>query len=228
MNTTSSPHYLNHRDRLRKKFLEQGITCLYPYEIIELFLTFVIPQKDVKPAAKMAIEKFKTIKGFLEADEEELQNIPYFKEKAIALRKFIREISILYHKELAEDTSVQYSRKEFVEYCIKKIGNLKEEEFWLFTVNSRQQIIKEHLISRGLTDKAPVYPKKILELALADKAYSILITHNHPNGDLTPSDYDITVTKALNIPAQVLGLHIIDHIIVSSTSYLSMRDEKLI
>ena len=115
-----------------------------------------------------------------------------------------------------------------INYCIKKLGSLKEEEFWIFTIDSKQQIIREHLISKGLTDRTPVYPKRILEIALKDKAYSILVTHNHPNGNPKPSDYDITVTKALEIPAQVLGIIIIDHIIVSSNNYLSMKDEKLI
>ncbi len=223
-----SSHHIHHRSRLRKRFLEIGIDGLLPHEIIELFLTFVVPQKDVKKEAHQIIEKFGSVKGFFEASDEELSKIKFFKEKGITLRKFIKEFSILYHKQVAESTSLSYSKKELIDYCIKKLGNLREEEFWLFTVNSKQQIIKEHLISKGLSDKTPVYPKRILELALNDKAHSILITHNHPNGNLKPSDYDITVTKALDIPAQVLGLNIIDHIIVSSNSYLSMLDEKLI
>lgn len=223
-----SSHHIHHRSRLRKRFLEIGIDGLLPHEIIELFLTFVVPQKDVKKEAHQIIEKFGSVKGFFEASDEELSKIKFFKEKGITLRKFIKEFSILYHKQVAESTSLSYSKKELIDYCIKKLGNLREEEFWLFTINSKQQIIKEHLISKGLSDKTPVYPKRILELALNDKAHSILITHNHPNGNLKPSDYDITVTKALDIPAQVLGLNIIDHIIVSSNSYLSMLDEKLI
>ncbi len=228
MENQSLSHQLGHRKRLRKRFLEVGIDGLLPHEIIELFLTFVIPQKDVKNEAHQIIDKFGSIQGFFEASEEELSEIKFFKEKAISLRKFIKEISILYHKQIAANISLSYSKKELIDYCIKKIGNLKEEEFWLFTINSKQQIIKEHLISKGLEDKAPVYPKRILELALADKAHSILITHNHPNGNTIPSDYDITITKALDIPAQVLGLNIFDHIIISSNNYLSMREQKII
>ena len=227
MNNLSS-HNLNHRKRLRKRFLDLGIEGLLPHEVIELFLTFVIPQKDVKKEAHQIIEKFGSVKGFFEASDEELSEIKFFKEKAVTLRKFISEFLILYHKQIAESTSLSFSKKELIDYCIKKLGNLKEEEFWLFTINSKQQIIREHLISKGLSDKTPVYPKRILELALYDKAHSILITHNHPNGNPKPSDYDITVTKALDIPAQVLGLKIIDHIIVSYNNYLSMKDEKLI
>jgi DNA repair protein RadC len=221
-------NHQDHRKRLRKRFLELGINGLLPHEVIELFLTFVVPQQDVKEEAHQIIKKFGSVKGFFEASDEELSEIKFFKEKAISLRKFIREVSLLYHKQIAEETLISYSKKELIDYCIKKLGNLKEEEFWIFTIDSKQQIIKEHLISKGLTDKTPVYPKRILELALNDKAHSILITHNHPNGNNKPSDYDITVTKALDIPAQVLGIIIIDHIIVSSKNYLSMKEEHLI
>ena len=228
MENTNKSHHQNHRKRLKQRFLELGIEGLLPHEVIELFLTFAIPQKDVKNEAHEIIGKFGSVKGFFEASDEELSEIKFFKENAASLRKFIREVSLLYHKQIAESTSLSFSKKELIDYCIKKLGNFKEEEFWLFTINSKQQIIKEHLISKGLTDKTPVYPKRILELALADKAHSILLTHNHPNGNTQPSDYDITLTKALDIPAQVLGLSIIDHIIVSSNSYLSMKEEKLI
>ncbi|MCX8106737.1 MAG: DNA repair protein RadC [Ignavibacterium album] len=221
-------YYNNHRGRLRKRFLEFGISSLLPHEVIELFLTFVIPQRDVKKEAHQIIEKFGSVKNFFEASDEELSEIKFFKEKALTLRKFIIEFSNLYHKQIAESASLSYSKKELIDYCIRKLGNLKEEEFWLFTINSKNQIINEHLISKGVSDKTPVYPKRILELALNDKANSILVTHNHPNGNPNPSDYDITVTKALDIPAQVLGLKIIDHIIVSYDSYFSMRDKNLI
>lgn len=228
MKNKEADYHTDHRKRLRKRFLVHGLNGLLQHEVIELFLSFVIPQKDVKKEAHQIINKFGSVKGFFEASDEELSEIKFFKEKAISLRIFIKEVSLLYHKQIAESISLTYSKKELIDYCIKKLGSLKEEEFWLFTINTKQQIIKEHLISKGLSDKAPVYPKRILELALNDKAHSILITHNHPNGNPNPSDYDIAVTKALDIPAQVLGLNIIDHIIVCSDNYLSMRDEKLL
>jgi DNA repair protein RadC len=222
------PYHIEHRKRLRKRFLDNGISGLLPHEVLELFLTFVVPQKDVKKEAHQIIERFGSIKGFFDAKDEELSEIKFFKEKAITLRKFIKEISLLYYKQIVESTSVSYSSKDLTDYCIKKIGNLSHEEFWLFTLDSNRRIIKEHLISKGVTDKSAVYPKQILELAINDKAYSIILTHNHPNGNTTPSDYDITVTKALEIPAKVIGLNIVDHIIVSSNGFLSMREEKLI
>ncbi len=222
------PHYLNHRNRLRKRFLEQGINSLQDYEIVELFLTFVIPQKDVKQEAKEIINRFGSIKGFFEADEKELKKTKFFKDKAITLRRFIKEISILYHKQLAEEIPLIQSREELVKYSTKKLGFREEEEFWMITLDSKYSIIKENLISSGLTDKAPVYPRKIIEQAVQQKAHAILLVHNHPNGNVQASEQDITITKAINIPAKVLNIKIYDHIIVAGNDYFSFKEEGLL
>jgi len=224
----SEPHYLDHRARLRNRFLEQGINSLQPYEIIELFLTFVIPQKDVKLAAKQAIERFGTIKGFFDADEKELSQIPYFKDKALTLRLFIKEVALLYQKQQAEQIPVSQSKDEFMKYCREKLGYKKEEEFWMLSLDSRNVIIKENLISKGLTDKTPVYPRQVIETAMKNGAHSILLLHNHTNGNPQASEQDITITKAIDIPARLLNISIYDHIIIAGVNYFSFRENKII
>lgn len=227
-NKISKPHYLEHRTRLRNRFLEQGINSLQPYEIIELFLTFVIPQKDVKQAAKQAIEKFGTIKGVFDADEKELSQIPYFKDKALTLRLFIKEVALLYQKQQAELIPVSQSKDDLIKYGRNKLGFKKDEEFWMISLDSRHAIIKENLISKGLTDKAPVYPRQVLETAMKNGASSILLLHNHPNGNPQASEQDITITKAIDIPARVLNISIYDHIIVAGENYFSFREQRII
>ena len=227
-NNTNIPHYINHRSRLRDRFIRQGISSLQPYEIIELFLTFVIPQKDVKPAAKHAIEKFGTIKGFFDADEKELSQIPFFKDKAFALRKFIIEVSLLYQKQQAEQLPVTLSGEELIKYCKAKLGFSKNEEFWIISLDSKNVIIQEDRISQGLPDKTPVYPKQIIEKAMKNGASSILLLHNHPNGNPQPSEQDITITKAIEIPARVLNISIYDHLIVAANQHFSFKHNKLI
>ena len=159
---TNKPHYIDHRSRLRDRFILQGISGLQPYEIIELFLTFVIPQKDVKPAAKEAIAKFGSVKGFFDADKKELSQIPFFKDKALALREFIKEVSLLYQQQQVEQLSVSKSKDELISYCKAKLGFQLNEEFWIISLDSKRAIIKENLISKGLTDKTPVYPKQVI------------------------------------------------------------------
>ena len=222
------PHYLDHRSRLRNRFLKQGISGLQPYEIIELFLTFVVPQKDVKPAAKEAINKFGSIKGFFDADEQELSQIPFFKEKALALRKFIKEISLLYYKQQAEQLPVTQSKEDLINYCKAKLGFLPNEEFWMISLDSKKAIVKEDLISKGLTDKTPVYPKQVIEKAMKNGASSILLLHNHPNGNPQASQQDITITKAIDIPARVLNISIYDHIIIAQDKHFSFKENKLV
>ncbi|HPF52822.1 MAG TPA: DNA repair protein RadC [Draconibacterium sp.] len=222
------PHYLDHRSRLRDRFIQQGISGLQPYEIIELFLTFVIPQKDVKPAAKEAIDKFGSVKGFFDADEKELSQIPFFKDKALALRKFIKEVSLLYYKQQAEQLPVTQSKEQLIGYCKAKLGFQPNEEFWMISLDSKQAIIKENLISKGLSDKTLVYPKQVIEKAIKNGASSILLLHNHPNGNPQASEQDITITKAIEIPARVLNISIYDHIIVAEDKYFSFKENKLI
>lgn len=227
-NKIDKPHYLDHRSRLRDRFLQQGISGLQPYEIIELFLTFVIPQKDVKPAAKEAIDKFGSVKGFFDADEKELSQIPFFKDKALALRKFIKEVSLLYYKQQAEQLPVTQSKEELIIYCKAKLGFLPNEEFWMISLDSKYAIIKENLISKGLSDKTPVYPKQVIEKAMKNGARSLLLLHNHPNGNPQASEQDITITKAIEIPARVLNISIHDHIIVAEDKYFSFKENKLL
>ena len=227
-NNTDKPHYIDHRSRLRDRFIHQGINGLQPYEIIELFLTFVIPQKDVKPAAKEAIDKFGTIKGFFDADEKELSQIPFFKDKALALRKFIKEISLLYYKQQAEQIPITQSKEELINYCKAKLGFQPNEEFWIISLDSKNAIIKENLISKGLSDKTPVYPKQVIEKAMKNGASSILLLHNHPNGNPQASEQDITITKAIEIPARVLNISIYDHIIVAEDKHFSFKENKLL
>ncbi len=225
---TDKLHYLDHRSRLRDRFIQQGISGLQPYEIIELFLTFVIPQKDVKPAAKAAIDKFGSVKGFFDADEKELSQIPFFKDKALALRKFIKEVSLLYYKQQAEQLPVTQSKEELISYCKAKLGFQPNEEFWMISLDSKQAIIKENLISKGLSDKTPVYPKQVIEKAMKNGASSLLLLHNHPNGNPQASEQDITITKAIEIPARVLNISIYDHIIVAEDKYFSFKENKLL
>lgn len=116
----SKPHYIDHRKRLRNRFMQQGLENLYDYEVIEILLTFAIPQRDVKEIAKDLLEKFGSLKGIFEADEEELKTIPYVKDKAVELIKFIREVSILYMKQKSMEVPVDFSNERLIKYCIEK------------------------------------------------------------------------------------------------------------
>jgi len=201
---------------------------LAPYEVIELLLTFTVPQRDIKPLAKKLLKHFGSISAILDASPEELSSFPYIKEKSIALFKFIKQLALLYYKEKTTNIPLSLNFHQWVNYCIEKFGMDKEENFYVYYLDSKFSLIKEVLLTKGIIDRAVVYPRQIMELALKYKSYSILLAHNHPNGNTSPSEDDITLTKALRFTADILGIILYDHIIVSEKGYFSFRKEGII
>ena len=222
------PHYLGHRKRLRSRFMENGIESLANYEVIEILLTFSIPQRDVKPIAKELIARFGSLKGIFEASPDELMQVPYVKDKTVELIQFIREVSVLYTKQISQEVPVNFSDEDLVQYCVKKIGDKKDEEFWVICLDSRYKMVNDECVSEGTIDKAAVYPRKVMEIAIKNKAYALVFTHNHPNQNVEPSEHDITLTKALILAAKTLGITVYDHLIVSKNSCYSFRKQGLI
>lgn len=232
---TKKPHYLGHRKRLRERYEKIGLESLQDYEIIELLLTFSLPRRDTKPIAKELINKFGSIRGIFDASPAELKSIPYIKDKTVALITFIKEISALYHKQKVQELPVSMNLQELANYCIEKFGNNKDEEFHVIYLDNKYSIIKEDIsfpakefYFKGTTDKAPVYPRKIMEKAIKLKANALIIAHNHPDGRLEPSEDDINLTKALDIASKSLGIFLYDHLIVTSNAYLSFRKKRLL
>ena len=222
------PDYLGHRRRLRKKLMVHGIETLHDYEIIELLLTFSIPYRDVKPIAKELIKKFGSIKEIFDAPPHKLKDVKYVKDNTVELIKFIKEVPVLYQKQRAQATTITKTPEELIEYCIRNIGNKKDEEFRLISLDTNFGMISDDLISIGTIDRSFVYPRKVMETALKRKAFAIILVHNHPDGHPEPSEEDITITKALEIPAKILSLTIYDHLIVSNGSYFSFKVNNLL
>ncbi|MCX8083020.1 MAG: DNA repair protein RadC [bacterium] len=227
-------HYLGHRKRLKERFNKIGPQSLQEYEIVELLLTYVLPKRDVKPIAKQLLGSFSSIKGIFEASEEELYKIPYIKENFTTLLKLIKEINSIYRKQKALEIPITQTLEEIAFYCIEKFGNGLDEEFHVLYLDSNLKIkiensfpLKEFYFS-GTISKTVVYPRKIIEEGIKQKAYGIIIVHNHPNGILTPSEYDKNLTKILDIATKSVGIVLFDHLIITSSNYLSFKKEKLL
>jgi len=225
-------HYLGHRKRLRERFKTIGSSSLQEYEILELLLTYVIPQKDVKPIAKELINKFGSIKNIMDADENDLKSVKYIKDKFIVLIKLIKEINSLYKKKALEEEST--SIEKIAEYCIEKIGHKKDEEFLVIYLDSGFKVQKEdnfpskEFSFEGTINRTAVYPRKIAEEALKRKSYAIVIVHNHPSGILKPSEQDKNLTDFLTYALKPLEIILYDHLIVSDKGYFSFRKSGLI
>jgi DNA repair protein RadC len=235
---STKPHYLGHRKRLRERFKKTGLSSFQDYEAVELLLTLAIPRKDVKIPAKEAIKRFGSFHGVLDAPLEELRKIPGIGEVAPLAIRFIREAATLYLQPKSQtDLSMIKTEPEkisledpkiLVDYCRAALGAQPNEIFKVVYLDSRYRVIDLETLTEGTIDRATVYPRKVMESALKKRASTLVFAHNHPDGNISPSDHDKTITRALILAAKALNINILDHLIVSKDEVFSFRKEGLL
>lgn len=225
---SQSPHYLGHRERVRDRFRTHGLGSFQDYEALELLLMFVMRQADVKEQAKRLVAQFGSFKGVLDASEEALLEVEGVGPAAVTLIHYIKEASARY---LQQTSRVDFSAdnpKSLIQYCVTDMGGLPNEQFRVICLDSRFAIIHEAIVAEGTIDQAAVYPRKVMEIALAARASTLVFVHNHPNGDLTPSEFDKTMTRGLVLAAKTMNVTVYDHLIVSRDGHYSFRANRLI
>ena len=216
-----------HRKRLKQKFTASGIEALHEYEALELLLTYVIRRQDVKPQAKDLLEKFGSVKGILDAEIGDLQTVKGIGNRSASLFKLIKEIASLYLKQKAMEKKQVSCTTELLDFCRTKMGGKKDEEFCVIYLDAQNQIIEFETVQKGIVNQAVVYPRQVLESALKKKASAIILAHNHPSGQVRPSDADIRLTKTIQETAKVLDILVHDHIIIGEDRFFSFREEGL-
>lgn len=217
------PHYIGHRERLRKKFLECGDGVFSDYELLELLLTISIPRRDVKPLAKDLIKKFSSFKNVINASPFELKEIKGIGENTIATFKIIQSAITKTLKDKVEEDSIISNWPELINYCQANIGNKKTEEFHILYLNSKCHLIKDETHSTGTINTSSVYPREILKRVLEVGATSIIIVHNHPTGDTAPSNADINITKKIKEILKTIDVPLHDHLIVGKGNCFSFK-----
>ncbi len=235
---STKPHYLGHRKRLRERFQKTGLASFQDYEAVELLLTLAIPRKDVKEPAKEAIKKFGSFRGVLDAPVEELKKLPGIGEVAPLAIHFIREAANLYlQPRTSSDLTLRRTEPEKIsledpkilfDYCRAALGVQPNEVFKVIHLDSNYRVIDLETLTEGTIDRAAVYPRKVMESALKKRASILVFAHNHPDGNISPSDQDKTITRALILAAKALNISILDHIIVSKDEVFSFRKEGLL
>lgn len=225
---SASPHYHGHRQRLRNRFLQAGAAGLQDYELLELLLTFAIPYSDVKPLAKRLLAHFGSFTSVLDAPFEELVKETGLREYSATLIRLTKACAEYYLKEEALKRQRIPSLPALVDYCRVSMGGLKDEQFRVIFLNPQNEIIAEEIIQEGTVDQAVVYPRKVLELALKHKATGLILVHNHPSGNLTPSAADRELTRAIIQAAQTLNLVVHDHLIIGRHGYFSLAENALL
>jgi DNA repair protein RadC len=230
MKEDERPHYLGHRKRLRERFIKNGIEGMLDYEVIELILTLAIPRGDLKPTAKKLIERFKNLRGILDASPDELEQVKGVGEVAITAFRVIREVAALYLQQPAEERNSLANPDSLSAYWRIKIGSLPNEVFHVGYLDSGYRLLRDGVetLEEGTVDRAAVYPRRVIEAALRRGAAALVFAHNHPNGDVTPSEQDRVLTRALVLAAMTVQIKVLDHLIVSPDKVFSFREAGLL
>lgn len=224
------PHFHGHRQRLRDRFLKGGLDGFADYEVVELLLTLAIPRSDVKEPAKALIARFHNLRGILDAPLEELQQVDGIGAVTPVALRIIREAANLYLQQSAEHRDSFADPEALVRFWRAKIGVLCNEVFQVGYLDSGYRLLRDGIetLEEGTVDRAAVYPRRVIEAALRRNAAALVFAHNHPNGNVQPSDQDKVLTRALVLAAQTVQIRVLDHLIVSPDRVFSFRKEGLL
>lgn len=217
------PHYLGHRQRLRERLLQNGATALQDYELLELLLCLALPRIDVKPIAKTLIGRFGSFAGVMAAEPDMLMEVAGVKENTVAAIKTVQAAAILMQKQDVLQKPVLSSWRSVLDYCHSIMANEKNEQFRLLFLDGKNALIADEVQSRGTVNHAPVYIREVVKRTLAHGAVSIIMAHNHPTGDPTPSRDDIDMTRAVQRALAEIGVTVHDHIIIGRKGHASLR-----
>ncbi len=210
--------------------MKSGLDGLADYEVVELLLTLAIPRSDVKQPAKALIARFGNLRGILDAPIEELRAVPGIGSVTPVALQIIKAAATLYLQQSAEDLDSLADPARLSEFWRMRIGALPNEVFEVAYLDSGYRLLRNGVdrLEEGTVDRAAVYPRRVIEAALKRGAAAIVLAHNHPNANLTPSEQDKVLTRAIVLAAETVHLKVVDHLIVSAEDTFSFRKAGLL
>ncbi|HVJ53104.1 MAG TPA: DNA repair protein RadC [Aliidongia sp.] len=217
------PHYHGHRQRLRQRFLEAGPAALADYELLELILFPAVPRQDTKPLAKALIERFGGFAGVVNAEPAELMAMAGMGETTTVAVKAVQAALQRVLKAEIVQRPVLSSWDRLLDYCRSTMAHARVEEFRLLFLDRKNALIADEVQQTGTVDHTPVYPREVVKRALELGASALILVHNHPSGDPTPSKADIEMTRDVIGAARPLGIEVHDHLIIGSGKHASLR-----
>ncbi len=218
-----TPHYLNHRDRQREKFAEHGGDSFADYELLELFLFNSIPRRDVKPIAKDLLTTFGNLAEVCAAPLHRLTEVKGIGEKTALDLKLLHAASVRMGRESLLGRPVLSSWSALLDYCRSAMQFEPIEQFRVLFLDRKNRLIADEVLGKGTIDRAPVYPREIIKRALALEATAVILAHNHPSGDPTPSHSDIVMTQEVTAAAKAINVVVHDHLIIGRESVASFK-----
>jgi DNA repair protein RadC len=222
------PHYYGHRERLRGRFREAGADAVSDYELLELLLFRALPRRDVKPLAKLLLEKFGSFAEVITAPEARLAEVKGLGDSGVTELKIVQAAASRLLRGQVKKRPALSSWSAVLDYCRTAQAFADRELFRVLFLDKRNQLIADEVQQTGTIDHTPVYPREVVKRALELSATAIILVHNHPSGDPTPSQADIQMTQQIISVAQPLGISVHDHIIVGKEGHASLKGLKLI
>lgn len=216
-------HSHGHRERLRERALKGGLSPLPDYELLELFLFRTFRNGDVKPIAKALIDRFGSLAGVLGATVEELRSVASIGSEAALDLKALHEISLRIGKEPVRKRPVISSWTALLAYVRTAMAHESREQFRVLFLDKKNQLILDEVMNQGTVDHAPVYPREVARRALETGASSVILVHNHPSGDPSPSGADVDMTRQIVEALRALKIAVHDHLVVGRDGVASFK-----
>jgi DNA repair protein RadC len=223
-----TPHYHGHRERLRERFDSAGPDALSDYELLEMVLFGARPRGDVKPLAKTLIKKFGSFAEVIHAPESRLREVDGIGDRTVTELKLIAAAAQRIAKGQLKQRTMLSSWNDLIDYCRTSMAFADKEQFRVLFLDKRNQLITDEVQQTGTVDHTPVYPREVIKRALELSATAVILVHNHPSGDPSPSQADVQMTRAIVDIATPLGIAVHDHIIVGKNGHASLKGLKLI
>ena len=217
------PHHLGHRERLRERVANAGFASLHDYEALELYLYRCFPRGDVKPLAKRLLTRFGSLAGVLSAPIEELRSVPGIGETSSLDLKLVHELTQRLGLEPMHKRTVISSWSALLSYVRIALAHEPREQFRVLFLDRKNQLIADETMNEGTVDHAPVYPREIVRRSLELSASSVILVHNHPSGDPTPSAADIEMTRQVIEAGRSLRVTVHDHLVVGREGVASFK-----
>jgi DNA repair protein RadC len=224
-----APHYLGHRERVRERFDKVGGEAFSDVELLELTLHVCIPRRDTKELAKTLLKRFGSFSGILAAPKERLEEFKGLGEVTISNLRVFRAAAQRFAKDkIVTDQPILSSWSELIDYCRSAMAFEDIEQFRILFLDKRNRLIADEVQQTGTVDHTPVYPREVIKRALEHSATALILVHNHPSGDPTPSSADVQMTRQINDIAKPLGISVHDHVIIGRGGHVSLKGLRLI
>lgn len=221
-------HRLGHRDRLRRRLREGGAAAMPEYELLEMVLFGAIPRRDTKALAKTLLREFGSLAGVINAPDARLRQVRGVGDAVVSELRLMGAVSRAVLRDVIAEGPVLSSWEAVLDYCRAHIAFSNVEHFHVLFLDKKNRLIRDEIQQTGTVDHTPVYPREVVRRAIELDATALILVHNHPSGDTTPSRADVEMTKTVIAVAKPLGIAVHDHVIVGRAGHASLRGMQLI